>query len=545
MKTKIFIALLALIGFASCDKLSDINVNPNNADNSYDYDFNRSKLSTMLRTGSYYNGADLWQRVKSLHIDLYSQMLDESVSGWVNTRNYLRNDGWTNGYWNSVPQWISTLNIIIKEGLTDPERANSVAVARIWRVYIQSQACDVFGVMPFPSYSTFVENPPYKSVKDQYTEFFSELDAAAKQFDNTKGFLNSYEDMIFKGDVTKWKKFANSLRLRLALRVSEVDANLCATQAKAALAGGVMESATDDAKCPPSNIGWGQDYNYTLLYAWGETQHMTTTFEKLVSGIGGIAWPAAINASVHPANVDPRAPIMFDPSTGSQSWKGVPPGLHPDNVNQAPNKAVDIALLGVKLVGPASARNISRPYDLFMYDEVCFLKAEAALRGFVTGVDAKTEYENGVRASFTRWGVAGVDSYLASTDKNVAGTSASFNDEAGAGNTKLEKIITQKYIANFPDVSIEGWSDKRRLNLPRFDVCAYRDPSEFAAAPSSITNPASYVKRIRIPLIEQTNNTTEYNKGVLIMQQEGAGGGDKATTRIWWDQNKNYCTSAQ
>jgi hypothetical protein len=536
MKTKTYFLLLIVFGLFSCSNLDEMNKNPNRPTADM-YDFSRSQISTLLRAGSTYNGADMWQRVKSLHIDLYSQMLDEVPSGWTNTRNYFVNDGWTISYWNSVPSWVSSLNTQINQGKDDPNRVNTVALAKIWRVYIQSQACDLFGVMPFPSYKNYVDNPPYVSVKDQYTEFFAELDEAVKMFDPSKGFMNSNEDMIFKGDIGLWKKFANSLRLRLALRVSEVDANLCTQQAQAAIAGGVMESESDDAKCPPSNQGWGNDYNYTLLWAWGETQHMTTTFEKLATNIGGIDWPAGVAATTKPAKIDPRAVVMFNPSSDGL-WRGVPPGLHPDNVNQEPNKSSEVAIMGEFLVGPEGKRNISRPYDVLLFEEVCFLKAEAALRGFISG-DAKTEYENGVKTSFSRWGVTGADTYLASNDKNLAGTSANFDNVDGDGNTKLEKIITQKYLSLFPDVSIEAWSDKRRLNLPRFDVCAYRDPAVYGGLPNSITDPRSFIKRVKIPESESVNNAVEYNKGVALM----GNGGDRTSTNLWWDTNKNYCTS--
>ena len=536
MKTKIYFLFLLIFGLFSCSDLDKMNKDPNRPTADM-YDFSRSQISTLLRNGSTYAGADMYQRVKNLHLDLYAQMFDEVPSGWTNTRNYFSNDNWTISYWNNVPAWVSQLNTIINEGQEDPNRVNTVALSRIWRVYMQSQACDLFGVMPFPSYKTYIENPPYVSVQDQYKEFFAELDEAPKSFDESKGFLNSNEDMIFNGDIAKWKKFANTLRLRLALRVSEVDAALCTAQATAAIAAGVMESEADEAKCPPSNKGWGNDYNYTLLFAWGETQHMTSSFEKLVSNIGGIAWPATITATTKPAKVDPRAVVMFDPSSDGL-WRGVPPGLHPNDVNQEPNKSTMVAVLGVKTVGVDGARNITRKYDLLLFEEVCFLKAEAALRGFISG-DAKIEYETGVKASFTRWGVSGADAYLASSDKNLAGTSAKFSDNAGAGNSQLEKIITQKYIASFPDVSIEAWSDKRRLNLPRFDVPAYRDPVIFGSAPTSVTDPRSFIKRVKIPDTESVNNTVEYNKGVALM---GAGG-DRTNTNLWWDTNANFCTS--
>ncbi len=538
MKTKVYLLLLLAFGLFSCSDLDDMNKDPNRPTGDM-YDFSRSQISTLLRTGSTYNGAHIFQRVKNLHIDLYSQMLDEVPSGWTNTRNYFSNDGWTIDYWNSAPAWVSQLNTIINLGKDDPNRINTVALAKIWRVFIQSQACDLFGVMPFPSYKEIVDNPPYVSVQAQYAEFFAELDEAVGMFDPAKGFLTANEDMIFGGSLDLWKKFANSLRLRLAMRVSETDAALCTAQATAAIAGGVMESAADDAKCPPSNYGWGNDYNYTLLFAWGETQHMTSSFEKLVTNIGGIAWPESVVATTKPDKVDPRAVVMFNPSAEG-SWKGVPPGLHPNNVNIPPNSKAEIAILGTFIVGPEGARNITRPYDLLLYEEVCFLKAEAMERGFVTG-DAKTEYENGVVASFARWGVAGATEYLASTEKNMAGTSASYDDGAGAGNTRLEKIITQKFISAFPDVSIEAWSDKRRLNLPRFDVPAYRDPAIWAAMPENFADGSSFMKRVKIPDSEAVNNAVEYEKGVALM---GAGG-DRTTTPLWWDLNKNYCTSPQ
>jgi len=244
-----------------------------------------------------------------------------------------------------------------------------------------------------------------------------------------------------------------------------------------------------------------------------------------------------MTATNKPPKSDPRGPVMFDVASAG-TWKGVPPGLHPDNVNQTPNKKTEIAILGVYTVGPEGARKLNRKYDLLLFEEVCFLKAEAALRGFAAG-DAKAEYTKGVTASFTRWGVTGVSNYLASDAKNAAGTSANFDDISGSGNTQLEKIITQKYISLFPDVSIEAWSDKRRLNLPRFDVPVYRDPVIYGGAPNSITDPKSFIKRVKIPASEAVNNTVEYNKGVALIGP----GGDRTNTNIWWDTNKNYCTS--
>ena len=168
------------------------------------------------------------------------------------------------------------------------------------------------------------------------------------------------------------------------------------------------------------------------------------------------------------------------------------------------------------------------------------MKAEAAFRGFVSGLDAKTEYEKGVNASFATWGVADkADAYLSSTEKNVAGTSARFDNTSGAGNTALEKIITQKYIAFFPDMSQEAWNDKRRLNLPRTDVALDRNELIWPSHSTDVNNVTNYIKRVEYPESEKTLNEVEYNKALTLL-----GGTDQVSTKIWWDLGKNYCTSA-
>ena len=315
-----------------------------------------------------------------------------------------------------------------------------------------------------------------------------------------------------------------------------------------------MESSADNAYLPPKADGsWGQDYNYTMFQiTWNGPLNMTTSFEKLVTNIGGIDWPegvvnsrptitggAAIPvSSVHPAKVDPRAPIMFAPAIDGGDWRGVPPGLSRTEANAGIYKRVNLPELGTLVKGGAAYK--SRPYDVFLYEEVCFLKAEAALRGFITG-DAKTEYENGVNASFATWGVAAqAGDYLASTAKNGAGTSANFNDVSGNGNTALEKIITQKYLALFPDMSMEAWNDKRRLNLPRMDVPAFRHELLYDNSNKDIKNPSNFIRRIQYPQNELTINKTEYDKGLALL-----GGADNVTIAIWWDKKSNHCTSAQ
>lgn len=552
--------ILAGVPFA-CDDFGDMNVNPNSPDGSVNYNFQEAALGSIFRTSVPAIDGDDEQRVKSLMVDFYSQMLD---GGGFDTRYYQMNDDWNNRMFRRTQTGIANMNLVLR-GLaeSDPESvANAKAVAMIWRVWIAAVGVDWFGPIPFASYEgDVVENPPYRSPEDIYAEFFEELAEANSLLSsgNTNPiFRNSRYDIIFQNETEKWRKFGNSLHLRLAMRLSEVDGTTAAAEAASAISAGVMESAADNAKLPTANGGWGQDYNYTMFQiSWGGPLNMTTSLEKLLTGIGGINFPTTgiknkrsnvVLSANRPATVDPRGPVMFDPAFQTGDWKGRPDGLnitnHPE-LTATNYESVDFSEVGFMYSAGAPFKN--RPYDLFLYEEVLFLQAEAALRGYTAG-DEKALYETGVRASFATWGVgAQADTYLASTAKNGAGTSANFDDNTGdfsdsgtgSGNTILEKIITQKYLALFPDMSQEAWNDKRRLNLPRTDVALDRYTAIWPQPGSTdVKDPANYIKRVQYPSNEVLGNETEYNKGVTLL-----GGADLVNTKLWWDAGKNYCTS--
>lgn len=547
-KYKIFAACaLFLFALAGCD-LEGLNVNPNEPTDDVDYNLNDPRLASTLRNGIAMEGDDE-QRVKSLMIDFFAQIAD---GGNFSTKNYIMNEDWNRRMYRRVQSNVSSLNIVIRNLSADADLfKHTIAVAKIWRVFTQASGIDYFGPIPFAKYTDVEDNPPYMSVENAYKEFFKELGEASDllgQESPNKIFINGSSDLIFANDAKKWRAFANSLRLRYALRLSEVDPTTCAAEAKKAVDAGVMESGANNAALPPkANGDWGQDYNYTMFQiTWGGPLNMTSTFEKLVSNIGGLDFPAGITnkrgntpvSSVHPAKVDPRATIMFDPAIDTGDWKGIPVGL--SATEHTGTLAKSCAEMGFLMSNGAPYK--SRPYDVMLYEEVCFLKAEAALRNFIPGgiETAKQEYEKGVRASFATWGATRVNEYLESTEKNLAGTSAKFDDVAeDGGNTYLEKIITQKYIAAFPDVSMESWNDKRRLNLPRFDVHSQRNELFYSAADKDIHKPSNYIRRVQYPEQEKQINSAEYDKGVALL-----GGADNITTPIWWDKGKDYCTSA-
>ncbi len=557
ISTIITAVVLSGIPFA-CDDFGDMNVNPNSPSSSANYNFQEAGLGSIFRGSIPAIEGDDEQRVKSLMVDFYAQILD---GGNFPTRYYQMDDDWSARMFRRVQNGISNMNLVLR-GLaeSDPETiANSKAVAMIWRVWVASVGVDWFGPIPFAAYEgEVVENPPYRSVEDCYAEFFEELSKANEILaaeNSNPIFRNSRYDILFQNDREKWRRFANSLHLRLAMRLTEVSPQTAATEAVKAIQAGVMQSAADNAKLPTANGGWGQDYNYTMFQiTWGGPLNMTKTMEKLLTGIGGIDFPTDLKnkrsgaeLASHPAKVDPRGPVMFDPAFQTGDWKGRPDGLnitnHPE-LTASEYESVDFSEVGFLYNGGSVYTN--RPYDLFLYEEVLFLQAEAALRGYTAG-DVKALYEEGVRASFATWGVSGqADTYLASTAPNEAGTSANFEDNTGElstdgtgdGNTILEKIITQKYLALFPDMAQEAWNDKRRLNLPRTEVALDRYTAIWPNPNSDVKNPANYIKRVQYPNSEVQTNQAEYNKGLTLL-----GGQDLVNTRIWWDAGRNYVTS--
>lgn len=552
-KIKILIACASLItlGLVSCN-VEDLNTN-------LDEPIMHPDLAEPILAGTVRGGllveADSEQRIKELQLDFYAQVAIDA--GRWSTKNYTVNDEWNERGWNSYLSTVFTLTSTLKSIKEDSSKANLAAWSRIWRVYIHSLGCDKYGPMPFITEEELGNNPPYRSVKDIYTEYFSELDAAVKMFTTGGIFSDKAIDVIYSNDVAKWKKFANSLRLRLALRLSEVDPETCKKEAAAALVadGGLIESAADNTRCAVKNDGsWGQDYNYVMFQiSWGTPINMSQSFERLVTGIGGIAFPAGLKHPVtklsavnHPDKVDPRAVIMFASSQKEEeegkggNWKGIKYAPKTEDQNAGEFMGVNYSEMGYIYDENGKAYS-GRPYDLLLAEEVAFLKAEAYLRGFLPGGDAaaKQAYEDGIKLSFATWKAEGVDTYLASAEKNYAGTSAKWEDAAGAGNTKLEKIITQKYIAGCVDLAQESWSDKRRLNLPRFDVAIYRDPAVYGSADTDVQKPGNYIQRMQYPSKEVLINNAEYNVGVKEL------GVDNVGAPIWWASKKaNYCTSA-
>jgi len=543
MKTKIYIliGLLAILSITGCTRNFDaMNIDPNNpTSETIDPDF---ILSTALIGGTM--NIDLHQRIHSLTIDIFAQYI---ANEGFSTDRCIPVEGWTNSYWAQHWSWINSMNDIIINQKNNTLKSNTVQIARIWKVWLFHRATDLFGDMPyFDAANGTGLLPKYDTQKDIYYDMVNELKEAALALDATK--MNpGVNDLIFGGDVAKWKSFANSLRLRLAMRMSEVDPAKAKVEAEEAVASGLLLSSnsesvkvyrTEDYKL------WGYYYCYPTYFSWGELA-MSKSMENILTGLGGINFPAPYdgvpNVSV-PAKVDPRGPVFFNTTRTAFGaapgyvglWKGILAGLPIEEGQKAVNIKTNNARLGLHYVATISASgtvslNNNQYMTLMPYSEICFLRAEGASRGWTMGGTAKDFYEAGIRASMLETGIdnGSTETYLASENPNVNGTTVAFNHTSGLHNTQLEKIITQKYLANFPDNGWEAFNDYRRLCLPALIPFVSPDPAAVVEVGSATWKGS--IRRLIYPATEPIVNAVNYKEAAARI------GGDKTTTRVWWD----------
>ena len=359
------------------------------------------------------------------------------------------------------------------------EKKNKNAIAEILSVYVFHRGVDVFGNIPYDK-ALDINNlaPAYDDASGIYAKLFSRLDAAIADLNTTEKSWGG-ADLIYGGNVAKWKKFAYSLKLRMAINVADVSSLDPTGKAASAVAGGVFTSAADGAKF--SFLSTYQNPVYTNLVASGR-----------------LDWVAA-NTIVNAMNtlIDPRRPLYFDGNlkdgAGNVIYDG---GVY--GASNAYPKYTHIAPV---------VQEDTREAFLIDYTEVQFYLAEAAARGLIAG-SPDTYYNEGITSSILYWGGTAADATAYLANPLVAYTTAT--------GTYKEKIALQAWIAYY-DRGFLGWTTWRRLDAPTFNP------------PSGMTN-ADIPTRFTYPISEQTLNKNNYTPAASAI------GGDKLTTKLFWDK---------
>lgn len=403
------------------------------------------------------------------------------------------------------------------------EGSAEYAIANIWWVYTFHKITDYWGPIPYFSAGQPALSVPYDAQDKIYDDFFKRLSSAIGVL-KTKTSETPYGsyDLIYAGDVAKWIKFGNTLRLRLAMRVSKVDPARAKTEGEAAITDGVMTSSpSDDALIKRSTKG--DDGNgLSIMSDWNEFR-MSASMESVLKGYQ-----------------DPRMPVYFLPAVATGTYEGLRNGLTATQLGQTLNGHASNSHVGPRWASTNYPGGITSyletPQNVMATAEAYFLRAEGALLGWNVGGTAKEMYEAGITNSLKQWGItdaALIASYVSSTATPIApgdylNSPAMTNIPVLFGSTpavQLEQIATQKWLALFPD-GMEGWADYRRSHVLKLYPVVNSDNAD-------ITNTSTqWIRRIPFLDSEKETNGSEVDKAVQLLN-----GPDKVTTPLWWDKN--------
>jgi len=467
-----------------------------------------------------------YQVSQNLFADQYAQYFACTATYFPSDRNVIRMD-WIGSafnpiYTDMVPQLQAIFNA------SEPG-SPEYAVANIVWVLGFHKVTDYWGPIPYSQAGIPGNSVAYDAQDKIYDNFFKRLDSAVTTLKSNPTAVpyGSY-DLIYQGDVSKWIKFANTLRLRLAMRISKVDPARAKAEAEAAYSGGVLtDSPGDDALIQKSLTGY--DVNgLSVMSDWNEFR-MSASMESVLTGYQ-----------------DPRLPIYWLPDgatasnpAGNGKYDGLRNGLTSTQLTDPKNSATANAKVGKRWSSPdfgGNANYLETPQNIMSSAEAYFLRAEGALLGWNMGGSAKELYDAGITNSMKQWGITDatvIQNYINSTNKPIAPNdylnSPPVSDApvmfAADLATQKKQIAIQKWISLFPD-GYEAWADYRRSRTFILYPVANSDNTD-------ITNTSTqYIRRIPFLLSETQNNKAGVESAIPLLN-----GPDKVTTPLWWDKN--------
>ncbi|HNW57539.1 MAG TPA: SusD/RagB family nutrient-binding outer membrane lipoprotein [Bacteroidales bacterium] len=518
---KLFIALLFLVALSACTKDFE-------AENQNPYQIS----DEMLKQDFNLVGSPFSQ----LLFNLFGHQVEEDLCydswmGYMNTPTpFVENVNNTTYY----IRWNSYWGGYCYNGVMSPSRqviqlakSNDLPLFATWakliRILSVSKLTALHGPVIYTNYGSTANSILYDTEKDLYNLFFAQLDSIQTDFGANKDYKGFKKfDPSFSGDITAWMRVVNSLRLRLAMRLSKVDPTLAKTQGEKALndAAGLIE--TNEQNFWVSLLGIKMRVA-TICFEWDDTR-MGAPMESFMLGMK--------DGRVSKYYQGPN--LAQDPSLSIYPYKGIRNGAYcTAKIDRVPFSRV------------ADDFQTVQRRRCFTAAEISFLKAEACLRGWSwTGkTDAKTYYENGIRLSFADWGGKDVDTYIAdATSKPVdyvdpkdarnnftaSSTVTVAWDESATNEVKLEKIITQKWLHGFTN-GLEPWCDFRRTGYPKIPHVAKNDSSpDWGIIPAD-----GWIQRLPFVTAERTGNAAAVADATTKL-----GGPDEIGTRLYFAPDK-------
>ncbi|SKC84018.1 SusD/RagB family nutrient-binding outer membrane lipoprotein [Ohtaekwangia koreensis] len=483
-KISIAFILMGAVSFSCTDGFEEVNTDPNKIE--------KISPGTLLNPILYSVSTFNTTKSDDFTFNIMQVALPyPSVSGGVHRYDISETAG--NSTWNNYYRWLNNVKEM-KAAAIAASDVNYEAVAITLNAWIYSQLTDCFGDVPMDEAVRGDEGifqPAFNTQQEIYTKILADLDRANTLFDPTKPMIfgsdllysNTADDVKDGKNIKKWRMFCNSLHLRLLLRVSKrTEMNSFAK---------MTEMINDPVKYPVftkndesaiikiSGVGanvspWGRAIDFTTFRAGAAF---------FIDNLNAFNDPRRAVFNTQAKSKDGKTTIGYKgiPSayTGSDSQFD----YQPSNLN--------IALVTAPMVSV-----------IMTYAEVEFIKAELAQRG-ILGSDAKTHYQNGVKAAIEQW--------------NAVLPAGYFENEATAYDGTLERIMLQKYYALYFN-DYQQWFEYRRTGFP---VLPKTD---------AMLNDQNVPVRFEYPIVVQTNNPENYARAVESM------GGDEINTKVWWEK---------
>lgn len=478
----IALALAGLITFTGCGDFGDINVDPNNpskADTRYLFAYACKKVPLFTMVGTY----DPWNQ-------LYPQYLAERQN--IQYSGYAMTDFNTGSYYYET---IRNLNDVIslntnEATATEPgvsqlgSSNNQIAASRTLRAFVYMHLTDILGMIPYSEALKGDEgsfNPKYDTQEFIYQDLDRDLSEAFAQFDES-GSLDSSFDILYNGNIARWKKLNASVRMMMAIKLTDVDpASGKARFAKAYADGGMTDNADR------------LEYKYLA-----EDANQNPLYANIVLGRRDFAPSKTILDQLLAYN-DPRVEAYADPNSAGE-YAGVPFGITQTEITEYK----DCATFDPRYYQQNSPMVVISPSHILL------IEAEAALRGWIEA-DAEALYKAGIAASFKQYDLD------LETEAYYAQPAIAFT---GSDQEKIEKIAMQRWLGNYMQDGVEAWSDWRRLNVPRLK-------------PGSAATVTHIPYRRHYYPDDYTTNMANYNAAIAIQ------GADNFDTRVWWDVADN------
>lgn len=397
------------------------------------------------------------------------------------------------GYYRS---YIVNLNEMIRLVEDDPGKSNQVAIARIWKAFLFQIMTDSYGDIPYSEAAKDVENvinqPVYESQQSIYQQLLNELkEASAALSDSPDQISFGDQDVIYQGSVEHWRRFANSLRLRMAIRIRYADETLARQHVQEIINLPLIDDNSFNAEL-------------RTLAPGGSTPSASVNpvYNRIQSGGNPIRFGFTIS-DVMIERDDPRLPLYANEAPdGVSGYKGRPIQLEAGEQRDYYDRT------NTAEIGPMLKAEV---VDIVVMNsaEVSFLRAEAALAG-LTSENVQQMYQQGIQQAMEQVGLADAAAgYIAAAPVQLGGSEEE----------QLEQIIVQKFIAIFPN-AFEAWSEWRRTGYPKIWI------GDMPGATGG-----QIPRRMTYPIDEFAKNEENLRKAI-----DGLPNGDDFSSRLWWDQ---------